>query len=461
MTATEWADIQAQIAARQGAGSAVTAVPSPLLQAPATPISVVPVPAAAPDAAPLLALPSAAALTSAGVDAVFDTRGATIATAATSASTVGLFTSAIGDDVPTSALVVETALGVELVRPGVTEYFHSVPEGIEHGYVIESPVHTGDALTITVDVADGIPAMAGDDVVITRRDGTTVGYRDLYVFDATTAELPSFMSVAGSTITLHVDTAGAVYPITVDPVVTEDATVRNLANASGERAGQAVALASDQLVISVPGDDDTGHDRGKVELYDWDPGTTSVTFDSAWYGGTNSDSDYGYSVAFSEDGSVFAVGAPGDSLNGADAGAVYVYERNALSFQQAAVLYACSSNGCDNTLTGGGTAGDRFGEAIAINAGTTLVVGAPQTLTGGDGEVFVIDLATFTTDDILTGSSAAADDAFGAAVGIGGVGRGRRPHRRRRPADRLQRERLRRGVCLREDRGHRGGRSAR
>ena len=179
LTASEWADIQSQIAARQGsAGTAVTAQPAPLVQAPTaiSPLTIAPSPNTPARDVPAggfsLTLPSAAVLSSAGVDAAFSSTSATITTER-SAESVVLSTSTIGSSAAGSAVVRETVAGVELVRSGVTEYFHTVAEGIEHGYVIDAPMHAGDDLVIRVDVA--WPAVGRGARVVRLSHGATLG----------------------------------------------------------------------------------------------------------------------------------------------------------------------------------------------------------------------------------------------------------------------------------------------
>ena len=95
---------------------------------------------------------------------------------------------------------------------------------------------------------------------------------------------------------------------------------------------------------------------------------------------TGANDYFGTSVAVSADGTVMAIGAPGEDSDPAalagdmnddgltDSGAVYVYEKVNGTWEWRAILKASNAD-----------SGDRFGATVALNAdGTILAVGAPQ-----------------------------------------------------------------------------------
>jgi hypothetical protein len=97
---------------------------------------------------------------------------------------------------------------------------------------------------------------------------------------------------------------------------------------------------------------------------------------------TQASSDlFGTSIALS--GDTLAVGAPWESTNGSNSGAVYVFQRNGSMFSEVQKIKAMKPVG------GGG-----FGTHISID-GDRMVVGAPSTpnstTSGGSAEVFVRD----------------------------------------------------------------------
>ena len=118
---------------------------------------------------------------------------------------------------------------------------------------------------------------------------------------------------------------------------------------------------------------------------------------------------FGRSVAI--DGDTAVVGAPGVDDGGSDAGAAYVIVRSGGSWSEQAKLTASDA-----------AAGDSFGSSVAID-GDTVVVGAPFA-PGGDGSgaayVFVRSGGVWSEQAKLTASDAAGDDNFGSSVAISG-----------------------------------------
>lgn len=147
--------------------------------------------------------------------------------------------------------------------------------------------------------------------------------------------------------------------------------------ASFENFGDAVAVSGATAVVGAPGDDEWGRRDGAAYVFERDPD------DGSWaqvaklappdekgfpFGGQIDQGDnFGRAVAIS--GDVIVVGAPGEDVGAsADAGAAYVFERDA---------GGDGNWGPVARLAAGVTAADRrFGLAAAIS-GDTVVVGAP------------------------------------------------------------------------------------
>ena len=131
------------------------------------------------------------------------------------------------------------------------------------------------------------------------------------------------------------------------------------------------------LVVSSPGYD---NDRGMIKIYTFNPVTihwdtmTSLT-------GPNAGGNFGYSVAFSGDGSRVAVGAPNHGN-----GLVRVYEYSDSTWTQI---------GSDLS----GSAGGKFGWSVSLNnTGSYVTVGEPRKVFGvntGVGEVHTFAFSTY------------------------------------------------------------------
>ncbi len=363
-------------------------------------------------------------IVSSGTVARFSPSGAAVSStsADTAVTAVTLRASSVGDvALPSTSPAMVNGQAYFLHTPSITEWYRDTPEGLQQLFTIAEPVTAGPTTVIEVEVGSGTPTLVDPQTVrIAAANGARFIYRDLIAWDATGAPLAAAMDVVDGAITLNVETAGATYPITIDPKITEDNTVTPLANASGEASGTSVAIDVDTVVVASPFDDDTGQDLGKVEVWDYDPVSGAASYDTSWYGGINVDSDFGYSVDV--EGDTFVVGAPGDSLNGSDAGAVYVYTRSTpgAPWGLKTTLYACDTSACDASAIPGGFSGERFGEAVALtDDGQTILVGAPQ-YDLDTGRAFVIDNTgpSYNVRQVLTGSGTSFGDAFGAAVDI-------------------------------------------
>jgi len=137
-----------------------------------------------------------------------------------------------------------------------------------------------------------------------------------------------------------------------------------------DRLGVSVSLSSNGTILAV-GAFGGSSQFGSVRVYQWS-GSAWVQLGSDIDGeATNMNS--GESVALSADGTILAVGAPGDSGNGQNSGHVRVHQWNGSAWVQI---------GSD---IDGEAAGDSFGLSLALSAdGTILAAGA--TYNGGNGQ---------------------------------------------------------------------------
>lgn len=102
--------------------------------------------------------------------------------------------------------------------------------------------------------------------------------------------------------------------------------------------------------------------------------------------------DYSGIVSFSDDGTIVAIGSPGNDDAGADAGHVRVFENSSGDWIQ-----------IGNTIRGQ-TAGDHFGSSISLSSdGSVLAIGSPDTAIAGYVRVYenIDDVWTQIGDDII------------------------------------------------------------
>jgi hypothetical protein len=116
--------------------------------------------------------------------------------------------------------------------------------------------------------------------------------------------------------------------------------------------------------------------------------------------------EFGWPVCL--DGDTVLIGANGDDDNGADSGSVYVFTRSGTTWTEQQKLLASD-----------GAAGDYFGCRIALSDDTALIT-ALSDEESGSVYVFTRSGTTWTEQQKLTASDAAAGDAFGIGVALSG-----------------------------------------
>ena len=135
--------------------------------------------------------------------------------------------------------------------------------------------------------------------------------------------------------------------------------------AAGDRSGWSVSLSADGTIVAIgaPFHDGSGNDAGHVRVYQNIAGTwTQVGAD---IDGEAALDLSGTSVSLSSDGTVVAIGAPGNDRNGNNAGHVRVYQNIAGTWTQV---------GAD---IDGEAAGDGSGRSVSLSLdGTVVAIGA-------------------------------------------------------------------------------------
>lgn len=234
---------------------------------------------------------------------------------------------------PEPGILVADEARVERRGENLTEWYINKPEGLEHGFNLAvAPPGYG---RIEFHLESDRPARQLNADLIEFGDGErTLRYSKLKVWDADGRILPAAMEVTGAQrVVIHVDDAGARYPITVDPLLQRTADIVRTAAQSGAEFGIRIANAGDvnndgidDLVVGAFRWDDGFTDNGAAFVY-LGPGFTSSTYLTVQQAGAFFGAGVGGAGDLNNDGfDDVVIGAPGfDGTAGSNTGAAYVY----------------------------------------------------------------------------------------------------------------------------------------
>jgi len=139
---------------------------------------------------------------------------------------------------------------------------------------------------------------------------------------------------------------------------------------AGGRVSESVSLSSDGTVVAIgaPGNDGNGRNSGQVRVFEWN-GSEWIQRGLVIDGEAAGDRS-GFPVSLSSDGTIVAIGATGNDGNGDGSGHVRLYKWNGSVWIQ---------RGAD---IDGEAAGDQSGSSVSLSSdGSVVVIGA----SGNDG----------------------------------------------------------------------------
>ncbi|QJE94490.1 hypothetical protein [Luteolibacter luteus] len=353
---------------------------------------------------------------------------------------------------------------------GSTEWYQNSDTGFEHGMTITArPQGGSDELRILFD-SGNLSARADEvdpgDLVFSDKTGKPLyGYRDLKAWDATGRALQGELAVAESGFEWVIQDRGAVYPVTIDPLVVSldesipgseadsdgyfggiqididgdramvaasqettasgtnaglvylflrsgpdwvlEKTIESLDPRAHESFGHRAALAGDTLAVLARNDIDP-EVGGSVQMFRY----TGITwmFDTKLRSGDSV--SWANSLALED--STLVLGLPGKlNIEGVGTGAFMVSTRSFGQWSSFNMVYPPD-----------GVAGDSFGWSIDID-GNRIVVGSPGRSQGAKqycGSVFVYQgsLNFWNKEAELFAEDAAGSDQLGQVVAIDG-----------------------------------------
>ncbi len=321
----------------------------------------------------------------------------------------------------------------------ITEWWVNRPDGLEQGFTLERRPAGADGRTplrLWLAIQGDLRPVAAEDAVrfVDRAGNTVLHYHTLRAWDATGREVAGHMEVRDGYVTLALDDAAAIYPLTIDPTV-QTAYLKASNAGTNDEFAYTVAVDGDTIVVGArfedsgnPADpnDNSAQDTGAIYVFTRSGGTwTQQAYLKAAI--RDPGDDFGFAVAI--DGDTIVVGASGEESgtgdpndnSRTDSGAAYVFVRNGTTWSQQAYLKPSNPD-----------ISDLAGRSVAVS-GDTIVIGAYNEDSGnptnpndnsasnaGAAYVFVRNGTTWSQQAYLKAANAGAEDLFGRSVAIAG-----------------------------------------
>ncbi|MFO0755338.1 MAG: hypothetical protein U0359_02530 [Byssovorax sp.] len=304
---------------------------------------------------------------------------------------------------------------VTIARGDLREWYVNGPRGLEQGFSLSRAPACAGIKVLALDVGGNTrPAITDGDrgqaAAFVAADGRTAAhYTGLAVTDATGRRLRAWMSASDHAISLHVDDAGAVYPVVIDPLIwVKQQKLGPQAGSTKVHFGHAVAIDGDTAIVGAPFDEVGGiPNRGSAYIFVrsagvWTPEVKLTALESAGI------ATFGFSVAI--EGDTALIGAPYETIGANEfQGAAYVFTRaNGVWAEQQRITAA------------EGTTNDQLGSAVALSGDTAIAGSLYHEVGQGAAYVFTRTNGTWTEQQELTAPDGAHNDFFGASLALDG-----------------------------------------
>ncbi|MHB8392514.1 MAG: DUF7933 domain-containing protein, partial [Acidobacteriaceae bacterium] len=271
------------------------------------------------------------------------------------------------------------------VSSGLVMWYVNSPLGIEQGFTLDRPPHPTATTTLQFAWRSSLrtrPTRDGLDL-LDAAGRTVLHYGGLFAYDARHRPLPARMVLRGHDLALVVDTRHAVYPVTVDPLLSAVFPIQDPNAMAGDQFGASVAISADgnTVIVGAFGEDSAA---GRVYVFTRSGSNWSTTPAATFLDpGATANDLFGHSVALSSDGTAAVFGAAGAS---AYDGKVYVYAQSGGKWGAAPSV---SFSDPYNSTVGN----DLFGYSVSISSnGSTALIGSPgyiDPVSGSEGRAYI------------------------------------------------------------------------
>ncbi len=279
------------------------------------------------------------------------------------------------------------------------EWFHNAPHGIEHGYTINArptgaaPLWIG--LEFSGDLSVRIETSGRSAVLIDARGDVRMHYRNLTVVDASGRELDARLETHHGNVGFRIEDAHAIYPVTIDPLITGPSWT--VSGQSASQFGSSVASAGDvngdgysDVIVGAMSHDSGEYNEGAAFVYLGS--SNGLAFDAAWSAdGNQSNAWFGGPVACAGDvnGDGYSdviVASYAYDIAQSDEGRAFLYLGSPDGLGQSAAWTANGDEANAKFAYSVATAGDVNGDGFS-----DVIIGAPDRDHGesDEGCVFV------------------------------------------------------------------------
>ncbi len=318
---------------------------------------------------------------------------------------------------------------VTYAHDGLSEWYVNGPLGVEQGFSVSRTLQarSNGTFVLSLALSGHVHASVSDpqDVALSSAGGRWLRYGSLSATDAAGHRLPASLTLDDGAIVIGVDTAGARFPLTIDPLIEQEDRPAPSDEEGEGRFGFSVALSADGSTALIGAPRDGGSSAGAAWVFTrsgstWEQQGPKLTAGEPSEGGDEeecieeaAECGFGRSVALSADGDTALIGAPRANEQ---RGAAWVFTRSGSAWSQ-----------FGGRLTGGAEAkgNGSFGRSVALSAdGETALVGSPQN--GSDhGAAWAFTRSASSFDQLgaaLTGAEEIGAGHFGRSVALSSDG---------------------------------------
>ena len=299
---------------------------------------------------------------------------------------------------------------------GVREWYRNGPLGIEQGFTLtRRPAAGAGWLTLSEHVSGRLVARRRGPGLVFTRPGSSqavVRYGGLTVTDATGRSLPARLQLAGGTVLLRVDDAGARYPLTIDPFIQQGPVLYpddDVDIGPDPAFGWSVAISGDgsTALIGAP-NAGSGGDYGPGAAFMFTRSGSAWSEDGSFTPSNVRGGGDGTDVALSYDGDTALVTDSGSDNEMGGNGGVFAYARSGSNWTQISspqpsdgtsgflLIYEAALSGDGNTAVVSGAVGDMAGTWVFSRSGSTWTQQGPglpssgSVAISGDGQTVLI-----------------------------------------------------------------------